>query len=438
MAKLNIRNRNAGKLSKDGKPKPPNWEYRFEGGKIDGKRNQISKAGFKTKREAEIAGAKALAEYDNSGISFKPSEMTFADFLDYWFDNYVTTKCKYNTQLSYHYIIENHLKPSMGHYKLKSLTPIMLQDYVNKKFITGDMKKNTLKNICTVLSGSLKYAVVPAQLLQSNPAADLTYPKTTGKRSEVNRTVIPDEDWKKIIERFKVGSPYRYALLIGYHTGLRMGEVYGLTWDDIDFEAKTLVVDKLAYKRNYGVNIRQVMKEKNKKEEKSAWYLGTPKTAASYRKILIGDTLLNELKAYKEMQEANREIYGEYYVELYSKEEKDEKGNVIQRMLEVENSVPVGLPKLNMLFRKENGEYSSYDSFKFAARIIHHELNLTFNFHSLRHTHATKLIEGGASPKAVQHRLGHEHISTTLQTYVHNTDSMEQETVEIFENLLNQ
>ena len=87
MAKLNIRNRNKNQIGKDGKPKAPNWEYRFEAAKVDGKRKSISKSGFKTKKEAEIEGAKALAEYDNAGLKFEPAEISVSDFMDYWLKN---------------------------------------------------------------------------------------------------------------------------------------------------------------------------------------------------------------------------------------------------------------------------------------------------------------------------------------------------------------
>lgn len=435
MAKLNIRNRNLNKMDKDGKPKAPNWEYRFEAAKIDGKRKHISKAGFRTKKDAEIAGTKAMAEYNNAGLKFEPSEMSFADYLDYWFDNYVKMRCTYNTQLAYNQIIEGHLKPVLGHYKLKSLTPMIIQEYANNKF-TGGLKKTTLSNIMAVLTGSLKYAVVPAKLLQSSPAEYVKFPKTQAKRNEVNRTVISVEDFNKMLSRFEFGNPFRYALLIGFYTGLRIGEVYALTWEDIDFKEKTLDVTKLVYKRNYGVDIRTVMKQKGKKEEKSAWYFGDTKTKASVRKIKIGDTLIKELKEYKKFQIEQQLLYGEYYTQIFKKEEKDEKGNTIYRLIEVEKSVPVSLPIANLIMRKENGQYSSSDSFKYAARVIHYDLGITFNFHSLRHTHATKLIESGVSPKAVQARLGHENIETTLQTYVHNTDEMEQGAVDVFEDIV--
>lgn len=178
------------------------------------------------------------------------------------------------------------------------------------------------------------------------------------------------------------------------------------------------------------------MKEKGKKEEKSAWYFGDPKTKSSFRTIKIGKTLLSELKEYHKIQLENELMYGEYYTQVFKKEEKDEKGNTIFRLIEVEKTVPVALPKVNLIMRRENGQYISTDSFKYASRVIHYDLGIEFNFHSLRHTHATMLIEAGVSPKAVQGRLGHEKIETTLQTYVHNTDTMAQEAVDVFEHIV--
>lgn len=421
MAKLNIRNRNAGKHDKEGRPKPPNWEYRFEAAKVEGKRRSISKAGFRTKKEAEAAGAKAMAEYNNAGVKFEPSDLSFADYLDYWYDNYAKMACRHNTQQSYRVIIDNHLKPALGSYRLRALTPVMLQEYVNKKYVAG-LKKSTLDNIMGVLTGSLKYAVVPARLLQSSPAEYVKKPKLQGDRTEVNRTIISVEDFDQMMQRFEPGNPFRYALLIGFYTGLRIGEVYGLTWDDIDLKAGTLSVKRLVYKRSPG-----------NKEDRAAWYFGETKTRASVRTIKIGETLVKELKAYRTAQLQQRLEYGEYYTRIYTKAEKDEKGNTIHRLVEVEGTVPVSLPEVDLVMRKANGQHSSTDAFKYAARVIHYDMGIKFNFHSLRHTHATMLIESGVSPKAVQARLGHENIETTLQTYVHNTEAMEQTAVDVFE-----
>ena len=77
------------------------------------------------------------------------------------------------------------------------------------------------------------------------------------------------------------------------------------------------------------------------------------------------------------------------------------------------------------------------DSMKYCSRVIHNQLKLAFDYHSLRHTHATILIENGISPKTVQTRLGHKRIETTLQTYVHTTEAMENSAVDVFEKVVN-
>lgn len=434
MAKLNIRNRNLNQYDKNGKPKAPNWEYRFEAAKVGGKRKHISKAGYRTKRDAEIAGAKALAEYENSGKRFEPSDISFADYLDFWLENYVKLSCKYNTQLSYAQIIENHLKPALGGYKLRSLTPMTIQEYVNRKFASG-LKKSHLRNIISVLTSALKYAVLPAQLLQSSPAEYITYPKLQAKRTEVNRTVISIEDFHRMLARFPEDNPFHYALLIGYYTGMRIGEVFGLTWEDIDFNAGVINVNKLVYKRSEATTQKTV--QSRQKKSSAAWYFGDTKTLSSVRTIPIGSTLLRALKKYHAWQLQNQMLYEQHYTSLYQQEETDEKGNTIYRLIEAEKSIPLALPQADLIMRKENGQYLSTDSFKYAARVIHYELGIKFNYHSLRHTHATMLIEQGVSPKAVQARLGHENIETTLQTYVHNTPELAQAAVEAFEAVAN-
>ena len=249
------------------------------------------------------------------------------------------------------------------------------------------------------------------------------------ERAEPNRVIISSEDFERMLQKFPKGNPFRYALLIGFHGGLRIGEVYALTWDDIDLKEGYININKGIYKRYHTLHGK-------KSEEKSAWYFGDTKTYSSIRKVKIGKTLISELKEYKKLQLENQLFYGEYYTDIFKKEETDEKGNTIFRLVEIEKTVPVALPTANMVMRKENGQYSSTDSFKYAARVIHYDLNINFNFHSLRHTHATKLIESGISPKTVQARLGHERIETTLQTYVHNTEQMEQEAVNSFEEIM--
>ncbi|WP_413927514.1 tyrosine-type recombinase/integrase [Clostridioides sp. ES-S-0108-01] len=82
------------------------------------------------------------------------------------------------------------------------------------------------------------------------------------------------------------------------------------------------------------------------------------------------------------------------------------------------------------------GEHVTTNSLKYLSRVVNYELGIDFNFHSLRHTHATMLLENGANIKDIQHRLGHAKISTTMDTYSHVTNNMRNQTVNIFESIV--
>ena len=147
----------------------------------------------------------------------------------------------------------------------------------------------------------------------------------------------------------------------------------------------------------------------------------------------FGETLYRALKAEKVRQAKNEMKYGEYYTIHVIKVEKDEKGNDMKRIVPIQKCINSPLPRVRMVCIAENGQYTSTDSFKFCSRVIHKELLLAFDYHSLRHTHATLLIENGADVKDVQARLGHTNIETTLQTYVHDTEKMVERSVDLFE-----
>ena len=139
------------------------------------------------------------------------------------------------------------------------------------------------------------------------------------------------------------------------------------------------------------------------------------------------------MKQEKTEQMKNEMKYGEFYTIHVLKKEIDEKGNDMFRIVPVQKCVESQLQRVRLICVAENGQYTSPDSFKYCSRVIHSEMQLAFDYHSLRHTHATMLIEAGAHVKNVQARLGHTNIETTLQTYVHDTEKMGEQSVALFE-----
>lgn len=399
--------------------------------KLTVKERKKEKGGFRTKKEAEQALASAMNEYNNAGTVFEASNITVSDYLDQWYDLHCKLNLKYNTQVGYLQIIENHLKPKFGLYKLKAINPAILQEYANSLKLNG-YSKSHIVGILTVFQSALDYAIEPLHYISQNPMKSVKFPKVERKPRE--RIILTLDEWQLIIDRFR-DTRYYIPLMIGFYTGLRISEAFALTWDDIDFEKRTLSVNKQIVKRNFGADVRKVVEKKGKKELRSSWYFTTPKTPASVRTVPFGETLYQALKHEKAEQLKNELKYGEYYTIHVMKKEVDEKGNDMIRVVPIQKCIDSQLQRVRLICVAENGQYTSTDSFKFCSRVIHRELQLAFDYHSLRHTHATLLIESGADVKNVQTRLGHTNIETTLQTYVHDTEKMAERSVDLFEKI---
>lgn len=375
------------------------WQYRFEGASVDGKRKQYSKSGFRTKKEALEAGTKALAEYNQGGVAFSPANISVADYMNYWVQNGLPATHKETSVRIYRGYVKKHINPRIGQYRLSAITPTILTEFVNTLKING-YSKSTVTVAKAVLSSALDYAVEPLRYIKDNPMRYVKTPKID--KAKRTREVISDDDWEKIIERFPMGNRFYIPFMIGYFCGTRISECTGLTWDDVDFENNTININKQMIYNN-------------------GWKYSSPKQS-SYRVVKFGETLRNALLEEKKRQEEKESEYGEFFYKIYNRD-----GFLItsQEELPYERVRPICV--------NYDGKITTHHSVAYACRVISNDLNIKFDYHTFRHTHATMLIEGGANLKAVQTRLGHKDVSTTLQIYAHTTKGMEQDAVDIFE-----
>ncbi|CCL25764.1 site-specific integrase [Clostridioides difficile] len=218
----------------------------------------------------------------------------------------------------------------------------------------------------------------------------VSIPKTKSKTETNKVKTITLEEFNQILNIFPQDSFQRIVLLIGFHTGMRRGEIIALKWDNIDLDNKTITVKHTLIKKPNGM-----------------FELGQPKTESSCRTIFTGDTLIKALKEHKLYQKKMKLKYGEFYFDS------------------------------DWVCTKENGQQVNTHTLDTIVRQIRVALNNDFHFHSLRHAHATLLLENGANIKDIQNRLGHSQLSTTMDTYSHVTDKMKNETVDIFEKITN-
>ena len=410
------------------------YQYYFEGNRVNGKRTQIVKSGFKTKSEAQKEGMIAYNDYYQTGSVFKPSQMLYSEFLDLWIEKYCKINLKYHTIEAYSNIIKNHIKPRIGFYLISQITPLILQNLMNDIYVEKGFSKRFLNNILKVLKGSFKYATDELNYIKNNPAINTKIPKYDTAPNDPAH-IFTEEEIQMILDRFENNHCVYYAMLTAYYTGLRVSEIFGLTWDDIDFENKRLTVNKNILKKNQRGGTKGNHISGN---STTVWYFGTCKTQSSYRTIEISDTLINSLKRYKDEQEENEKNYGDSYMKHYSKEVKNEFTNKPEiKIINACSELEIGLPEVKFVFIKNNGVFEGTDSMKYPFKVIHYELRINCRFHDFRDTHATRLIENGVDVKAVAKRLGHSNIRTTYEIYVRVTDKMEHDTVDKFDDFSN-
>ena len=397
------------------------YQYQFEAGKINGKRKRINKSGFKTKKEAEEAGAKAYNEFKNCGLTFKENNISYADYLDYWLENYCKTNLRYNTIQAYTTIINKYLKPNLGVYRLSSLTSVKLNSFIVEMCNKYKFSRVYFSNILKVLKGSFREACDVYGFIKYNPTLTLRLPKIEDYREDIKH-IYSQEEIDLILNRFKNNDTFTCAFLTSCYTGMRTGEVFALTWDDIDLNNGVISIKHSVYDKP--------------KDDKGRWYLGKTKTQTGTRQIHISQTLLTALKNYRKKQLYLKRLYGKEYKYYHLEDVKNEYGKVKEQRI-IENDYGVlDINSVNLVFTKENGLFVGTDLLKYPFQIIHNELGITkCRFYDLRGSYATKILRNGVEIKDVADILGHSNIETTENYYISSSNESRKIANDVFEKI---
>ena len=357
------------------------WEGRVTIGRDPGtgKQRQKSVSG-KTQKEV-LRKMQEIRVQANNGTYRAPSKETLAGWLDIWASTYLGG-VKPRTVEIYESDIRLHIKPVLGSIKLEALDTHTIQRFYNQLMVGANgapgLSPKSVKNIHGVLHHALNQAVANG-LLRSNPADACILPRVEKKELKP----LDEDEISKFLVAIQ-GSTYEDIFLVTLFTGLREGEVLGLTWDCVDFERGILLINKQI----------QLHQEKGMK----AYALVSPKNGKS-RTVAAAPSVIERLKHRRAAQAEQQLLAG-----------------------------PLWDNPDNLVFTDPSGKHLTkptvYRAFKKAVASIGRP---DARFHDLRHSYAVAALRSGDDVKTVQSNLGHATAAFTLDVYGHVTDKMKQE-----------
>ncbi|MDU7215211.1 MAG: site-specific integrase [Clostridium paraputrificum] len=354
-----------------------NWQVVISLGYDEaGKRTRLKKQGFKTKKEAEIFVTETLNKKNKGYITPTTNSILLKDFILEWFNNYKSNTLGINTKNNYLSRINYHIIPKLGNLKLTDITNITIQNFYNSLINENKLAPASAKKIIEILNNCFKYAK-KNKLIYNIP--------TDIEKIKLEKPKIDYWD-KNNVDFFlnEIQDTYLYTpVFISLLTGLRVGELCGLRWSDIDFDNAFITVNN------------QVIQDKINKQLLLSDVL---KTSTSHRNVSIPNVLIDHLK---ELREVDSDPMNGFII-------KDR------------NNCMANPRNVSIEFTKKVSKYKNLKQ---------------ISFHSLRHTHATLLIFHGENIKVVSDRLGHKDISVTLNTYTHVMEDMQKNTAKLLDSL---
>lgn len=350
------------------------WEGRYMVGyKDDGGIKSHSIYG-KSKREVREKLNAILTEIQTNNY-IEPSQTTVKEWLKVWLTEY-KINVRHSTWTKYQEHIEQHLNPLIGDVRLDKLTIPQIQKAYNHLLRVRGLSPKSVKNIHGVLHGALEQAKVNGYL-RINPSDGVVLPR-------VEKPILKTMDSQDVTAFLQAirGDFYEYPLFVSLFTGLREGELLGLTWDCVDFEHGSLLINKQHGRTRY----------------ETEFHFSELKTGHS-RTLTPANAVMEVLQMQKQRQTDWAEMAGAAW----------------------DN------PE-NLVFTNELGRYINNKTLYMNFKRIAKNLGMpTMRLHDLRHTFAVNSLQAGDDIKTVQENLGHTTASFTLATYAHATPGMKRE-----------
>ena len=374
----------AGSIEKRGKN-----SYRLSclaGYNLQGKPIKKTKTVHGTKKEAEIELAKFVADVQN-GMVIEGKSLKFSEFTEIWKRDYGSKELAPSTYKRYCRMLETRLLPYFGHFYVNKIKPtdiMQFYDLLSKDTQLVRKKDNNGSKTLKPLSGktilehhrllrAMLHKAVYWQVIVSNPAERVQPPKA----KKPKRKYYDDDQCKILLENLEKLDEeqikYKAAIILTVFTGVRLGELMGLEWNDIDFRNGIVSINRSSqYLADTGV------------------FTKVPKTESSIREVAIPDFVISLLEEYKSWYEEQKSLYGELWIDS-------------NRLFVQADGKPMHPSTISKWFVKFIGQIG--------LPVI--------NFHGLRHTNATLLIAQNIDVAVVAARLGHAQITTTFNFYVH-------------------
>ena len=369
------------------KRKDGRWEARYIKSRDMNGKIQYGYLYGKTYREVKEKKNHKLSEHPvetvfRGGIYALSPNATFSTVAQWW-KNKIRHTVKDSTYSNYEAILKNQILTEIGSVPIRDISNKNIWYLIQKKKEQG-LSSGTIHVILSVLKNILSFA--QSEGLQT--AEPIKYPHVSVNSSDIK--IMDVEDYR-LLEEYLIQNPdrFNYGILLCMNTGIRVGELSGLRWEDFDFSRKKIYIRRTVIRIK---NLDQVPDPKTNKIQKTILYIGTPKTANSNREIPLPDKLL----------ELGKQLMGEKETYILTGTSKCMEPRIIQRkysyLLKACNIPPIKI-------------------------------------HSLRHQFSCRWVEQGFDTKSLSEILGHTSVKTTLDLYVHiRSDTKRRYMNELMEN----